>query len=65
VHGEAAALHPEEQWIKDITITTGLVDTSSTPTLMRLVTSRQIDARRFITAGGIDTPIIDRIFDTV
>jgi alcohol dehydrogenase len=42
-------LHLEEQWIRDITITTGLVDTSSTPTLMGLITTGQIDARRFIT----------------
>jgi alcohol dehydrogenase len=49
VHGQAVPLHLDEQWIRDITITTGLVDASSTPTLMRLVTSGQIDARRFIT----------------
>jgi alcohol dehydrogenase len=49
VHGQAAALHLEEQWSRDITITTGLVDTSSTPTLMRLLTTGQIDARQFIT----------------
>jgi len=49
VHGEAATLHLEEQWIRDITITTGLVDTSSTPILMRLIITGQIDARKFIT----------------
>jgi alcohol dehydrogenase len=49
VHGQPATLHLEEQWIRDITITTGLVDASSTPTLMRLVTSGQLDASRFIT----------------
>ncbi len=49
VHGQAATLHLEEQWIRDITITTGLVDTSSIPTLMHLLTTGQIDARRFIT----------------
>jgi alcohol dehydrogenase len=49
VHGKPATLHLEEQWIRDITITTGLVDASSTPTLMRLVTSGQLDASRFIT----------------
>jgi alcohol dehydrogenase len=49
VHGGAAMLHLDEQWIRDITITMGLVDTSSTPTLMRLVTSGQIDAKQFIT----------------
>jgi alcohol dehydrogenase len=49
VHGKPATLHLEEQWIRDITITTGLVDTYSTPTLLRLVAGRQIDARQFIT----------------
>jgi alcohol dehydrogenase len=49
VHGGAALLHLENEWIKDITITTGLVDTSSTPTLMHLVSSGQIDVKRFIT----------------
>ena len=49
VHGESATLHLEELWIKDVTITTGLVDTYSTPTLLRLVTSHQLDATRFVT----------------
>ena len=30
VHGRAVTLHLDEQWIRDITITTGLKDTSST-----------------------------------
>ena len=49
VHGEPATLHLEELWIRDVTITTGLVDTYSTPTLLRLVTSQQLDAGRFVT----------------
>ncbi len=49
VHGEPATLHLEEQWIRDITITTGLVDTYTTPTLLRLVTSHHLDAGRFVT----------------
>jgi alcohol dehydrogenase len=49
VHGEPATLHLEEQWIRDITITTGLVDTYTTPTLLRLVTSNQIDSTKFVT----------------
>ena len=49
VHGESATLHLEELWIRDVTITTGLVDTFTTPTLMRLVTSGQLDAGRFVT----------------
>ena len=49
VHGSAAVLHLEEQWARDITITTGQVDASSTPTLMRLVASGQLDAAQFVT----------------
>ena len=36
-------------WTRDVTITTGLVDTYSTPTLSRLVATRQLDAARFAT----------------
>jgi alcohol dehydrogenase len=49
VHGEPATLHLERLWTRDVTITTGLVDTYSTPTLLRLATSRQVDARPFVT----------------
>jgi alcohol dehydrogenase len=49
VHGKPAMLHLEAEWTRDITITTGLVDASSTPTLMRLVASGQLDAGRFVT----------------
>ena len=49
VHGKPATLHLERLWTRDVTITTGLVDTYSTPTLLRLVASHQIDAARFAT----------------
>jgi alcohol dehydrogenase len=49
VHGEPATLHLEEQWIRNITITTGLVDAYSTPTLLKLLTSHQLDAAKFVT----------------
>jgi alcohol dehydrogenase len=49
VHGKPVLLHLEEQWTRDITITTGLVDTSSTPTLMRLVEGGQLGVGRFVT----------------
>ena len=42
-------LHLERLWTRDVTITTGLVDTYSTPTLLKLLTSRQINAQRFVT----------------
>ena len=49
VHGAPVTLDLEEQWIRDITITTGLVDTYSTPTLLKLVASGQINVKPFIT----------------
>jgi alcohol dehydrogenase len=49
VHGNPAALHLEEQWTRDITITTGQVDTFSTPTLLRLVASGQVAVSQFVT----------------
>src|ERR1700733_1630788 len=49
VHGKPAMLHLEDQWARDITITTGQVDASSTPILMRLVATGQLDAGRFVT----------------
>jgi alcohol dehydrogenase len=49
VHGRPATLHLEDLWIKNVTITTGLVDTWSTPTLLNLVKSRQLDAGKFVT----------------
>jgi alcohol dehydrogenase len=49
VHGRPATLHLEDLWIKNVTITTGLVDTYSTPTLLRLVAAHQIDTGRFVT----------------
>ena len=49
VHGASATLHLERIWDRNLTITTGLVDTFSTPTLLRLLASRQVDAGRFVT----------------
>ena len=49
VHGKPAMLHLEDLWIKNVTIATGLVDTYSTPTLLKLVASRQIESARFVT----------------
>lgn len=49
VHGTPATLHLEDLWSRNVTITTGLVDTWSTSTLLKLVCSDQLDAKRFIT----------------
>ena len=49
VHGKPATLHLEQLWTWDVTITTGLVDTHSTPTLLRLAVGGQLDVGRFVT----------------
>ena len=49
VHGEPVTLHLEELWIKNVTITTGLVDTYSTPTLIRLIQTGMIDPAPLVT----------------
>ena len=49
VHGKPVTLHLEDLWTRNVTITTGLVDTYSTPTLMRLTQDQQVDVGRFIT----------------
>ena len=43
VHGQPATLHLEKLWIKDVTIATGLVDTTSTPRLLRLIADGRLD----------------------
>jgi alcohol dehydrogenase len=49
VHGEPSTLHLEDLWIRDVTITTGLVDTFSTPTLLKLMVSGKANGSRFVT----------------
>ncbi len=49
VHGKPATLHLEDLWIKNVTITTGLVDTYTTPTLLRMLAARQLDTSGLIT----------------
>jgi alcohol dehydrogenase len=49
VHGQPATLHLEELWIRNVHITTGLVDTFSTPTLLRLAQGHLVDAGKFVT----------------
>ena len=49
VHGKSVSLHLETLWSKNITITTRLVDTVTTPMLLKTVTSKKIDATKLIT----------------
>ncbi len=49
VHGKPATLHLEDLWIRNLTITTGLVDTSSTPTLLRMMAAGQLNPQGMVT----------------
>jgi len=49
VHGKSVSLHLETLWSKNITITTRLVDTVSTPMLLKTVTSKKLDPTKLIT----------------
>ncbi len=49
VHGKSVTLHLETSWSKNITITTRLVDTVTTPMLLKTVSSKKIDATKLIT----------------
>ena len=49
VHGQCATLHLEKLWIRDVTITTGLVDTNTTPRLLKLIEGGRLDPTAFAT----------------
>jgi len=49
MHGKPATLHLEALWRKNVTISTGQVDTSSTPWLLDLVTSGRLHISRLVT----------------
>jgi alcohol dehydrogenase len=49
VHGKPTTLHLEELWIRDVTITTGLVDTVSTPMLLALLRAGKLDVSQMVT----------------
>jgi alcohol dehydrogenase len=49
VHGASATLHLEDLWIRNVTITTGLVDARTTPELLRMLDSGQLDVGGMIT----------------
>ncbi|MER7365094.1 zinc-dependent alcohol dehydrogenase family protein [Nonomuraea wenchangensis] len=49
VHGAPVTLHLEDLWIRNLTITTGLVDTRSTPALLDMVAAGRLDPTAFVT----------------
>jgi alcohol dehydrogenase len=49
VHGKSVELHLEKLWAHNITITTRLVDTVTTPMLLMTVQSGKLAAKRLVT----------------
>jgi alcohol dehydrogenase len=49
VHGAPVELRLQDLWIADIAITMGLVSTTTTPMLLRLVAQHKLDAEKFAT----------------
>jgi alcohol dehydrogenase len=49
VHGKSVELNLQELWSKNITIKTRLVDTESTPLLLKMVVSKKLDPKSMVT----------------
>lgn len=49
VHGKAVSLEIQDLWIKNITLTTGLVNTNTTPLLLKNVQSKKLKPEQLIT----------------
>lgn len=49
VHGKSVSLKLEKLWIHNVTITTGLVDTNTTPMLLKTVVAGRLVPRQLIT----------------
>ena len=63
VHGKSVDLHLETLWSRNITITTRLVDTVTTPLLLKTVVSGRVDATQLIT-HHFDLDDILQAYDT-
>jgi alcohol dehydrogenase len=63
VHGVKVDLHLEKLWDRNITITTRLVDTVTTPMLLKTVQSKKIDPKQLITHRFTLDKILDA-YDT-
>jgi len=59
VHGAKVDLHLERLWSQNISITTRLVDTSTTPMLLKTVAAKKIDPTRLITHRFTLAQILD------
>ena len=63
VHGKPVPLHVENLWIQNISISMGLVNTNTTPMLLKLVTQHKIPADRLAT-HRFDFDHVEEAYDT-
>ncbi len=49
VHGKSVEFHIQKLWIQNITLTTGLVNTNTTPMLLKTVISKKLQPQNLIT----------------
>ena len=63
MHGKSGVGAPGGLWIKDITITTGLVSTTTTPMLLKLVAQGRLKPERFVSHRFTFDNILDA-YDT-
>ena len=63
VHGKSVELHLEKLWSQNITITTRLVDTVTTPMLLKTVLSGKLEPKQLIT-HHFDLKDIMKAYDT-
>ena len=63
VHGAKVELHLERLWSQNITITTRLVDTVTTPMLLKAFASKKIDPKQLIT-HRLALDRVDEAYDT-
>jgi alcohol dehydrogenase len=63
VHGKPVSLQMERLWSHNITLTTRLVDTVTTPMLLKLVTSGRLDAKKLV-SHRFDLSDIMKAYDT-
>ncbi|HET6919564.1 MAG TPA: hypothetical protein VFI46_08880 [Jiangellaceae bacterium] len=68
VHGRPATLHLESLWIRDVTV--GVIDTSTTPTLLRIFASGRLNVDGLVNHRyGLDEmqdayDVFSRLMDT-
>ena len=63
VHGKSVELKLQDLWIKDVAITTGLVSTTTTPMLLKLVAQGKLTPEKFVSHRFTFDTIMDA-YDT-